>query len=274
MNQLAFYSVLYASPSRDRHELVTVGLVILREGKWDVRMLSDPSKILALNPLFPAAGIANIQKTILSILNGAENFQMARARLSRYGNDPSLHPFVGQFQAVENSQYEEKITGLMKRLILPVELPKSVEAKPRQRRLRTKLRNQFKKQGLFSTNPDDIEDHKIVGQYPIVADQGLFAEFALKNGAMHVTETIDFDVQSSSLRTKVLEAQAKTLVLASATEHFGPSTHRYVVISGSNRKHAQPSIKLLGDHADIFAVESTEEMGRYFDLIDAAVAHH
>jgi hypothetical protein len=270
MNDLAFYSVLQAFPSRDRHECVTVGLVIFREGKWDVRVLPDPRKLLTLNPAFPMSGLVNIQKTVLGILEGAQSFEVARARLSRYGNDPSMQPFVGQFQAVDDSQYEDRIAALMKRLVLPVEPVRTAGAKARQSRLRTKLRNQFKHQGLFSADPRDLENHKIVGQYPIVAEQGLYAEFALKNGAMHITETIDFDVQSGSLRSKVLEAQAKTLVLSAAADHFGEDTRRYVVISGSNRKHAQPSIKLLGDQGDIFAVESREEMDRYFDLMNSA----
>jgi hypothetical protein len=275
MNDLAFYSVLQAFPSRDRHELVAVGLVILRDGAWDVRMLPSPEKLLALNPFFPTSGLVNIRKTVIAMLEGASNFEVARARFSRYGNDPGLQPFVGQFQAIDDAQYESRVSLIMQRLVLPPELTKSVEVKAKvQSRLRIKLRRQFKNEGLFSNNVEDIGNHKVVGPYPIIAEQGLFAEFALKNGAMHITETIDFDVQKGSLRSKSLEAQAKTLILSAATKQFGQDTKRYIIISGSQRKHAKPSINLLDEQGDVFAVESSEDMGRYFELIHSAASAH
>jgi hypothetical protein len=237
--------------------------------------MPDAKKMLALNPAFPTSGLVNIQKTVKGILSDAPSLDVARARLAKYGNDPGLHSFVGQFQAIDDSQYESKVLGLLRRLVLPIEPPRVLESRQKpQSRLRTRLRAQFKNQGLFSVNPEDISNHKVVGQYPINVEQGLYAEFALQNGAMHVTETIDFDVQSSSLRAKVMEAQAKTFVLDAAADHFGRDTRRYVVVSGSYRKHAQPSVRLLEDHGVLFAVESEQDMGRYFDLIQAAVAAH
>lgn len=270
MNKLATYSVLQARPSRDRYELVTVGLVVRTEERWDVRVLPDPAKVFALNPAFPPSGLINIQRTISSILNGAESFDAARSRLARHGNDPGLQAFVGQFLANDEEQYENRISELMKLLVLPPILEKSAPLKkPGISRLRTRLRNHFKSQGLLGTDLDDIGNHKVVERFPINVEQGLYAEFALKNGAMNVTETVDFDVKQ--IPRKIQEAQAKSLILSAAKKEFGAGTKRYVIVSGSNLRQAIPSINLLNDQAeDVFEVTSETDMARYSDLIQRA----
>lgn len=270
MNNLANYSVLQVRPSRDRYEIVTVGLVIRNAGAWDVRILPDPAKVIALNPSFPSSGLVNIQKTILALLQGSDTFDMARSKLARHGNDPGLQSFVGQFQANDDDQYESRISELMKLLVLPPLASRTATAKtPGVSRLRTRLRNHFKLQGLLGSGPDDIDNHKIVERYPINAEQGLFAEFALKNGAMNITETVDFDVKQ--IPRKIIEAQAKSLILSAAAKEFGRNTKRYVIVSGSNLRQAIPSINLLQDQAEqVFEVTSQDDMRRYSDLIQTA----
>jgi hypothetical protein len=269
MSILAKYSVLQARPSRDRHEIVTVGLVMSRNDEWDVRILPEPSKILALNPAFPASGLVNIQRMISALLEGAENFEVARARLARHGNDPALQPHVGQFLAEEDDEYERKISELMKFLVLPPNAQKPLVRKQvKANRLRTRLKDRFRAQGLLAKTADEIGEHKVVEHYPINAERGLFAEFALRNGVMHITETVDFTVQK--MPRKVLEAQAKTLILSEAAKEFGAGTKRNVIVSGSYLRQAIPSINLLSDHAELFEMSSEADMARYFDIIEEA----
>lgn len=268
MNHLAHYSVLQARPSRDRHEIVTVGLAILRDGNWDIRILPNPAKILGLNPRFPSIGLVNIQRVVSALLDGADGFEVARARLARHGGDPTLQPYVGQFLADSDAHYESKVSELMRVFVLPEEHVRPASAKPKANRLRTRLKNHFRTYGLLATGEEDIGEHKVVERFPIVPEQGLYAEFALKNGVMNITETVDFDVQN--IPRKILEAQAKTLILSEAVKQFGAGTKRYVVVSGSYLRQAMPTVNLLNDHADVFELSSTDDMAKYFDLIQTA----
>lgn len=268
MNHLANYSVLQARPSRDRHEIVTVGLAILRDGNWDVRVLPTPNKILGLNPRFPSIGLINIQRVVSALLEGADGFEVARARLARHGGDPTLQPYVGQFLAEDDAHYESKVSELMRVFVLPEEPARLPSSKPKTNRLRTRLKNHFRSHGLLATGEEDIGQHKVVERFPIVAEQGLYAEFALKNGVMNITETIDFSVQN--VQRKILEAQAKTLILSEAVKQFGADTKRYVVVSGSYLRQTMPTVNLLNDHARVFELSSTEDMATYFDLIQTA----
>jgi hypothetical protein len=271
MSNLAKYSVLQARPSRDRHEIVTVGLVVSRDNAWDVRILPEPSKILALNPEFPPSGLVNIQRIITAMLEGSENFDVARARLARHGNDPGLQSYVGQFAAEDSDEYERKVSDLMRFLVLPPNAHKTlVKAQPKVNRLRTRLKDRFRAQGLLAKTVDEIGEHKVVERFPINAEQGLYAEFALRNGVMNITETVDFTVHR--MPRKVLEAQAKTLILSEAAKQFGANTKRNVIVSGSYLREAAPSINLLSDHADLFEIRSEEDMSRYFDMIERAAA--
>nr|WP_314606834.1 DUF3037 domain-containing protein [uncultured Janthinobacterium sp.] len=270
MNSLANYSVIELLPNSERREVVNVGILVRHAGKWDIRVASDASKVQALNPMFPDGGLVSIAVTLQSLLRATQSLQEARQYLSRAGSNPRLQEFVGQFPANDPTEYEKEINWLLSELITPPTLPASaiVKVAP-EHRLRTKLRTHFKRKHLLGKQ-DEINAHKIVEKYPIEATKGLYAEFALKNGGMHITETVDFDVSESSERTKRLEAQAKTLILSAAKTLLGDKTKTYVVISGSNRRVAKPSISLLEDYAEVFALESATDMDSYFKKIYAA----
>lgn len=269
MNSLIRYSILQICPSRDRQELVNVGLVAQKGNEWDVRVLPNPKKILALNPGFRPSGLVNIQKSIQSLLAGAENFEVARQRFAKQGNDPKLHSFVGQFQALDAEEYEEKISGFMKLLVLPPSISKPRPAL-RRTRLSVSIRNKFKEFGILGGKQEDIQNHKVVEHFPVSPNKGLYAEFALRNGVMNFTETIDFDVQDVS--RKIVEAQAKALVLSQAREHFGNNTKSYVIVSGKNRFEARESLNLLRDSARVFEMQNPSEMTEYFGLITSAAS--
>lgn len=271
MGKLAQYCVIDFRPNFERKEVISIGLLVRVDNEWDIRLLPDASKVSALNPLFPIGGITAVGVTLTRMLERADSFQAARILLTQLGGSPGLQDFVGQFPSDSDQQYESEIAWLMSELVSPP-LP-TLSAGTRlvsEPRLRTKLRNHFKSQHILARSKDQINDHKVVENFPIEAGKGLIAEFALKNSCMHITETVDFDVALSSNRNKRLEAQAKTLVLSAAKDRLGPTTKTYVIVAGSNRNVAKTSINLLGDYAEIFALESADDMNSYFQRIYSA----
>ena len=271
MSMLAQYCVIDFRPNFERREVIAIGLLVRFDNEWDIRLLPDASKVFALNPLFPIGGITAVGITLTRVLESADSFQAARTLLTQLGGSPGLQDFVGQFPAGSDQKYENEIAWFMAELVSPP-LP-TLQANTRmisEPRLRTKLRNHFKSQHILARSKDQINDHKVVENFPIEAGKGLIAEFALKNSCMHITETVDFEVATSSNRNKRLEAQAKTLVLSAAKERLGPTTKTYVIVAGSNRNVAKTSVNLLGDYAEVFALESADEMNSYFQKIYTA----
>jgi hypothetical protein len=140
---------------------------------------------------------------------------------------------------------------------------------PQSSRLHTELRQVFRQAKILGTKPGDIAKHLVVPNFPIDPDVGLFAEFALRNGQLHITETVDFRL--STLSSKRQEAQAKTLLLVQALERVGSKDlKRYVVVTGASPQ-AQASMNLLERHADDFIVrESEQDWRRYVDAMHRA----
>lgn len=271
MSELAKYCVIDYRPNFERNEVVTIGLLVRFENEWDIRLLPDASKVSALNPLYPIGGITAVGITLMRLLESVDSFQAARTLLTQLGGSPGLQEFVGQFPSDSDQQYENEIAWLMSELVSPP-LP-AVQASMRlvsEPRLRTKLRTHFKNHHILARSKDQINEHKVVENFPIEEGKGLFAEFALKNSCMHITETVDFDVAMSSARNKRLEAQAKTLILSAAKDRLGATTKTYVIVAGSNRNVAKTSVNLLTDYAEVFALESADDMNSYFQKIYTA----
>lgn len=271
MSAIAHYSLINFRPHVDRNEVITIGLLIRFDDEWDVRLLSDEAKVVALNPLYPQGGLTAVAVTLNTVLENIRTFSEAYDFLETLGGSPGLQKFVGQFPAATEPQYETEVAWLLSELVAPPVKPSNPRARIfAEPRLRTKLRNHFKNQQILAKNKDQINDHKVVERFPISEGKGLFAEFALKNSCMHITETVDFDVGLSSNRSKRLEAQAKTLILSAAKTHLGDTTRTYVIVAGSNRNVAKTSINLLEDYADVFALESAQDMDAYFKKIYTA----
>ena len=123
---------------------------------------------------------------------------------------------------------------------------------------------------MLGETAEDIFSHKIVPRYPIQEDQGLYAEFALRNSVMHVTETIDFTMSTGAYTAKKYEAQAKCLVLKAAIELCGADTKNYVVVAGAKIKNAESALRLLSANAEIYHFERSADMTRYIDTISQA----
>lgn len=113
------------------------------------------------------------------------------------------------------------------------------------------MKSSFKKYGWLGEKPEDIEDHKVVTHYPVVADEDLSAEFAMKNGRSHLVETVDF--RSGVASAKRMEARGKVLVFDAAKEQ-DTETQCTVVVAAQYYADIKASMNLLNRYADRVAV--------------------
>lgn len=267
----ATYSLILINPTIERLDCIVVGAVIQTlEYGWDVKVVTDVRKIQVINPTFSsekltetAAKIRIISRNAVDFNSLSEIFQSSRLGII-------INNFRGVFSYSSDRDYARQIELIMNESVYTS--PARANASPVSRRrnfVRRNLRNHFKERLLWSKKESDIDNHKVVEHFSISPEKGLVAEFALRNGVMHITETIDFEMQS--LQGKRLLAQAKTLVLSECKRTFGFDTRRYVVAAGISREDSRQSINLLQDHIDeIFALESSNDMHRYVQLIESA----
>ena len=257
------YSIIRYQPNIERQEVINIGTVIFSALSPFINVLKSLHKVFALDPNYSAP----------KILHDIEQMQAALNMLWESGMSPdkivelftkgqaglTITP-LGYIES-EGKSVADVSLYLQKNLVTP-------PAKKRQKtsgygRLNTELRAIFRRAKILGKDANDIRHHKVVPHFPIDEDVGLYAEFALRNGKLHITETIDF--RSKDKASKKREAEAKTLLLLQAKEIVGSDLKRYVVVSGVDHQ-VQSSLNLLERHADEFIVrENTDDWSRFIN---------
>jgi hypothetical protein len=263
-----FFSVLRYQPDMQRQEVVNVGIVLFTQEEPRVSLGTNLGKVLALDPNFRVAQIYEQAKRLQHTLSalGAKNLSPPEI-VERFANGGtlSLSP-TGMID--RTGRTIESIIEELEHDLVRAPVPRRLKD-PRTSRLHSELRRVFAQGKILGSKPSDIDKHLVVPNFPIDPDVGLFAEFALRNGKLHITETVDFRTAPSS--TKRTESQAKTLLLVQALASVGAKDlKRYVVVTGVSSQ-VQPSINLLSRFADDLIVrESAEDWLRYVDAMHAA----
>lgn len=265
-----YFSLIRFQPDVQRQEIVNVGVALFTEDGPFVSLASNQGKILALDPNLRLPRLYDQGSRLQTALRGLhedhvpldQQIEMFRARGGLSLSAPGLIESQGR-------SIETLVEELLHDFVAAP--PKTRLRTPQTSRLHTELRQMFKQAQILGTKPGDISRHLVVPNFPIDADVGLFAEFALRNGKLHITETVDFRVSTTS--TKRQEAQAKTLLLVQALERVGSSDlKRYVVVTGASAS-VQASVNLLERHADDFIVrESEQDWRRYVDAMHKAAS--
>lgn len=269
---VAQYSLLLINPTIDRLDTVVAGVVINRAGGWDVRVAAGAHKMKAIDPSFPDGRLIQTSELTYQLARHASNLLELQNSFAGARFGVLVDSFIGTFTFNTEEEYQREVRAVMAESVNPPTLATANAAPIARRRnvVRRKLRDHFRARGLWSRNDHDIEMHRVVEQFPISAAHGVIADFALRNSVMHITETIDFEIQSP--RGKRLEAQAKTFVLNEAVRVFGADTKRYVVAAGTSNPDIRPSVLLLAENADVYALESSSDMTAYVDRMACAAA--
>jgi len=269
---VAQYSLLLINPTIDRLDTVVIGAVFFSSRGWDVRVASSAAKMKAIDPSFPDARLVQTAQLTTHLAQNVRGLSELPAAFESSRMGILVDPFVGTFTFGDEAEYQQQVSAVLAESVNPpsVAIANAAPVTRRRNVVRRKLRDQFKSRGLWSRKDDDIERHKVVESFPISAAHGLIADFALKNSVMHITETLDFEVQSFT--AKRLEAQAKALVLNEAKRVFGEGTRRYVVAAGTANPDMRSSVLLLADHAEVFALESEEDMNAYIERMAVAAS--
>jgi hypothetical protein len=269
----ALYSLITMHPSIERLDVLCVGVAIIdAHQQWTIHILQDTKKFTSINREFKLDNLTQMRSSLGMLFDNCPNLQSARKLLTLNRSTIRLHDFEGVFCYENQSSFEDQVAAIMQESVLPV----PIKNQPTNRRtshksrVRTKLQKQFKSMGILGKSVADITEHKVIPRYPISATHGLTAEFAIKNGVLNITETIEFDgTTDDALRNKTLHAQAKCLLMKTAIEMFGDSTERHVVVSKSNSTAKFDGlIDLLSSVAVIHDIENAADMDIYFESIN------
>lgn len=263
------YAILRFVPDAFRGEVVNIGIVVFLPDRLDVRVAVSAHKMRTLNPNVNIEFLHMLEEG-LPRLYGPDQSDADRLEVLR--SVPLLEVSdLGQFTAASKS-YEERVANLMDRF---VKTPPARRPPEKLTRLDKELRTAFSASQVLASPGDDIGSHRVVTKFPIAPAEQLYADFALKNGKMHVTAVLDYRVKMESLRAqKRGQAAVKAVTLDAARRKYGDGgCVRYAIYAAEEdaREIIEPQIQMLGDYADrVFDFTSAEDRFTYMDLIVAA----
>ncbi|HKD23711.1 MAG TPA: hypothetical protein VKB71_16965, partial [Rhizomicrobium sp.] len=180
--------------------------------------------------------------------------------------EPVIRPSdTGWFSAETTQDYEDRVSEILESL---VRRPRA-ESKKKSSRINTEITREFKRAGALAKPTESIEDHKVVRDYLVAVDEDLRADFALKNGAYHVTATLDLRRDQVHIK----EATWKAIVLDRAKAVLPRTTRRLGVYAAAPQAHQFKShIQLLGEYADdVFNWADHDDRQRYTHAIYQAM---
>lgn len=262
------YSLIMFYPTPERLDQVVAGAVFRNDTMWDVRVGADIHKMAAIDPSFKVQRLELLREFVAQGCSTSHSLSDLRNYLQNMKAAVYLHSSEDAFYFSDKAHYERQVRAVIAE---SVDVAKPRAARRPRNRVRRDLRSRFQQLKLWSKQDADINRHRVVEQFLLSADHGIVAEFALKNGAMHITETIDFDLQTAT--AKRVEAQAKTLVLDEAQRVFGDATKKYVVVAGAGISGMEASVRLLQDRAAVYSIESDDDMREYMRLITSAASY-
>lgn len=277
MNTRTFpFVILRARPSKVRGESLNIGIIAFVDGKIIARIDADPTRLRAFDPDLAVLPIwvslqADIEKIADTLLSIESQHHLLKSILDPIFADDK----IGQIILDDGEDINDRIESLMMRLVhRPARTLASIRQSKQNKatKLNLELRNWFKTVNVFSRNVSDLSKHRVVPNYPIAANNDIYAEFALKNGDIHVIETLDFRNHDKVTVTVQKEAAIKSIVLDQANRSLGQGSKKFAVIAASDYGAMRPVISLISGYADdVITMASSQDRQRLADFISASL---
>jgi len=214
------FSIVRLAPGGVRDERINVGLAIFREDGVDVRLPATLGKIRAISGALDQSAIRELAKAIddRDTEIRTAGIDDPEARVRAIGNlGPIQLSELGTFQSNSLSEYEDRVAAIFRSIVDPE--PASRTFRSKKSRLLTDLKKLLRSQRVLAKGDEDIRSHRIVSNYSLA--EGLTADLALKNGVMHIVETVDVSSDDATARKAVSDIAVSALVLEQARINFG-----------------------------------------------------
>lgn len=262
------YAVLTAIPNARRGERVNVGIIVFRLDRIDVRLKHGEYKLRALTGENWGLRLHDAQAALEQLATQRLTAQEALRQVPFL--EPLLQPAgLGWLRASTEAEYEASVDQILASLVT---LPKR-ERPETKTRINTEIMQAFRKAGVLAKGDESIEDHKVVREFAIDSNEGLIADFALKNGKITVTSTLDLRKQTSNLA----EAALKSITLDKAAKkyHGAVRTVGVYAVDREMKDNFNGHISMLGDYAeDLYDWSDINEQLRFkrsvFDALKIA----
>ena len=220
MSRCYKYAVARFSAHRLRGERLNIGLVVLKNNVLDVRLPKSLDKLHAISGALDIGLVREVVEqlpNLYSYIVTQEDGDNARLSMLAELSAVDFSP-AGELTVSSEAQYEEQVGLLVTNLVEPEPAPPRV-VRSRHTKLLADVKTAFRSERVLARKGEGLEAHRIVANHKIA--EGLPADLILKNGALHIIETVDA-TQNDILSMRLIYSIAKSaLVFEQARMQFG-----------------------------------------------------
>lgn len=191
------FAVLSFASHPMRGEALNVGLLIATDSGFQVRYTSRLEKLRAISAALEIEAVTEDLRALPRTLSN-----LGAGDLHHAAFDKALSAFTpfrvsqrGEFLATDDQMLERQVTDLMSRYVTPepaVERPRL----KKHSRLRQTIKQALSLERILARPSEGLESHRVLFKHKLT--DGFVADFVLRNGAMHVVESVDASSETIS----------------------------------------------------------------------------
>jgi hypothetical protein len=266
------FAIIRLAPDDGRDERINVGIVVFNDGSLDVRTPTSLDKVKAISAAADTTALRELMEN-LSTLDAKfrdAGVNSVEARLQAVGSiGPLLLSDAGTFVAENATAYEDRVASIMKAMVLAE--PATRKVKEKRSKLLKQVKVMFRQERVLAKRDEDLSSHRIVSGFEM--DEGLVADLVLKNGALHVVETVDASGDEGSLRKAISEVGVAALVLERARMKFGEENIKARLVYSASpllERIARPSFDAAAHQgAELVNWSSADERNKFIHSLAA-----
>lgn len=213
-NSYRFWLIQFPSHEM-RGELLNVGLLFERDGNFEVRTGRKLEKLKAISAAIDASDVETEIAELPGLLSGCSPEEV----VSCLQSESFLAPiFKGEVVPPSADLTDYYFTDLMARYVDSEPAPpKPVRKRPS--RLRQEIRSALLSEQILAHPSEGLESHRVLYKHKL--SEGVEADFVLKNGSLHVVESVDAASENSTLQRSLYEIAMSALTFEHARINFG-----------------------------------------------------
>lgn len=260
------YAIARLNAHPARGERLNLGLLIFDENGLDIRIGRRLEKVRAISTALDPNEIRERLLELASIDELLRSQGILEGSARRNALNDLGFVDLSETAEIDSSNaaiYETMIQSLMVNIIEPEQ--SKVKAAPKRSRLLSVVKDALKRERILAREGDDLSQHRVVPNVQLA--EGLVADLVLKNGSMHVVETIDASSPDLSPRKIVTDIALSALILEQARISYGNTETKAKLIydaSSSMEAIAMPSLNAAAHQgADLINWRSRDDQLRF-----------
>ena len=266
------YSLVRIGAQAPRDERLNLGIAVLEENGIDVRLPKSLHKLQALSAALNEESVRSAAENLASTDDYVRT--QATSENERLNLLTEFSPFSfsspGLFYAHSPETYEIEISNLLRRLIEPEPAPPKAQV-AKSSPLLSMVKQAFRHERVLAKKGEDLTAHRIVAGLQLA--EGLSADLVLRNGSMHVIETVDAAKPDISLKKVISDIAVSALTIEQARIVFGETETKGKLVyqaSSATEAVAKPALEAAEHlHIELINWASRDDQIRFITTISS-----